>query len=299
MIKVGIDLGSNTLRVVAIECESGTKVAKYEKIVSTAKMLHSKGIIGKDAINRVVEALKEAKDIIDMGEYKAVTTEAMRRASNSVEALFEIYKQSGVKFEVIDGDTEANLTLLAVKSSLAKEGFDSKSFVLVDIGGGSTELVLSYQNRVVSKSFPVGIVTMTHKYNSLDRLKSGIKEEMNQIDKFYKDCISKYGDVDMFVATAGTPTTIAALKHGLDYYTYDADIVNGTKLNKDELYYHLDRLLSLSQEKQERLVGVGRADLIVSGIVIFAKLFDIVGKDSVIVIDDGLREGVALMLCSK
>jgi len=110
--------------------------------------------------------------------------------------------------------------------------------------------------------------------------------------------MARYGGVDVLVATAGTPTTIASLKLGMDYATYDPRRINGTLLHANEPQHYLQELLSVPFEERERLVGVGRADLILAGILLFEAFFGIIDQEQCIVIDDGLREGVALSLCS-
>jgi exopolyphosphatase/guanosine-5'-triphosphate,3'-diphosphate pyrophosphatase len=101
----------------------------------------------------------------------------------------------------------------------------------------------------------------------------------------------------LFVPTAGTPTTVAAMKLGMTYATYDPLRVNGTPLAKGELRTQLKRLLSLDERARQVLVGVGREDLIAAGILIFERLYGILGFDEAVVIDDGLREGVAIAAC--
>jgi exopolyphosphatase/guanosine-5'-triphosphate,3'-diphosphate pyrophosphatase len=100
-----------------------------------------------------------------------------------------------------------------------------------------------------------------------------------------------------FVATAGTPTTVAAMKLGFNYETYDASKVNGTSLQKTELDFYLKKLLSMPFEEREIAVGTGRSDLIAAGILIYKQLYTLLEFDSCVVIDDGLREGVALEAC--
>jgi len=115
------------------------------------------------------------------------------------------------------------------------------------------------------------------------------------IDDYYK--VSKKPDI--FVSTAGTPTTVAAMKLGMNYKTYDVERINGVFLQKEDLKEQMERLLSLDKKLREELVGVGREDLIVAGILIFEKLYDLLGFDKAYVIDDGLREGVAIAECKK
>jgi exopolyphosphatase/guanosine-5'-triphosphate,3'-diphosphate pyrophosphatase len=298
---IAIDLGSNTLRVVQLDCKSGKHIAQYEKIVKTADGLAQYGFINDEAISKVILALKEAQKQIDFTSdtVKAVTTEAIRRASNSDEVLLQIEKETGVVFEIISGEEEARLTLLAVKHRLTKLQYASDTFVLVDIGGGSTELIFHYRNETISKSFPVGIVTIAQSYENLDTIQKALAKEMLEMQMFCSEVYATKGKVNAFVATAGIPTTVAAMKLGQTYATYDAKKVNGTSLEMKELDFYLKKLLSLPFEEREIAVGTGRSDLIAAGILIFKQLYSIVEFDACVVIDDGLREGVALEECSS
>ncbi len=296
---IAIDLGSNTLRVVQLDCKSKKIINEYEKIVRTADGLAEYGYINDKATTRVISAINEAKKKIDFtaDTVKAVTTEAVRRARNSDEVLLQIKKETGVVFEIISGDEEARLTLSAVKYRLSKLQYASDTFVLVDIGGGSTELIFYYENETISKSFPIGIVTIAQSYETLDSIQKALSKEMFEMQMFCAEVYATKGKVNSFVATAGTPTTVAAMKLGQTYATYDAKKINGTSLEMKELDFYLKKLLSLPFEEREVAVGTGRSDLIAAGILIFKQLYSIVEFDVCVVIDDGLREGVALEKC--
>jgi len=298
---IAIDLGSNTLRITKIDCKSKKFVSDFEKIVKTADGLATSNKINSKAVNRIICAVKEAKNKIDFKDekIKAVTTEALRRASNAQDVLSQIKKETNISFNIIDGEEEARLTLLAVKHRLAQLKYDSKSFVLVDIGGGSTEVIFSYHNKVISKSFPVGIVTIAQAYKNLENIEKALPKEMASMQKFCNEIYANNKKVDSFVATAGTPTTVAAMKLGQTYSSYNAKKINGTSITKEELDFYLKKLLSMTFEKRELTVGVGRSDLIAAGILIYKQLFDIVDFTSCIVIDDGLREGLALDGCRE
>ena len=298
---VAIDLGSNTLRVTKLDCQSGRFVAVYEKIVKTADMLERTGVIHHEAVDRVIYAIKEAEKKIGFSGalVKAVTTEAIRRALNRDDVLERIKKETGVGFEIISGETEAKYTLLAVRHRLQKLHFAANDFVLVDIGGGSTELIFRYADEVFSKSFPVGIVTIAQRYEALVDIEAALPEEMLDIQKYCAEVYATRGRPEAFIATAGTPTTVAAMKLGQTYESYDARKINGTSLKQDELDIYLKKLLAMPFEEREIMVGTGRSDLIAAGILIFKQIYSIVEFDSCIVIDDGLREGVALAYCSQ
>ncbi len=296
---IAIDLGSNTLRVTKLDCQSGRFVADFEKVVKTADMLSKTGVVHHEAVDRIIYALKEAVQKIDFSNntVKAVTTQAIRQAANSDDVLARIEKETGIVFSVISGEEEARLTLLAVKHRLEKLHYSAQKFVLVDIGGGSTEIIFHYGDQMLSKSFPVGIVTIAQKYEGLDAIRAALPQEMLEMQMFCAEIYATKGAVDAFIATAGTPTTVAAMKLGLNYANYDAVKINGTSLEKEELEKYLTKLLALPFNAREKVVGVGRSDLIAAGILIHKQLFDIVEFESCLVIDDGLREGLALDNC--
>ncbi|MEA1953959.1 MAG: phosphatase [Campylobacterota bacterium] len=296
---IAIDLGSNTLRVLEYDCDNSTQIAQYEKVVKTADGLAEHGCINDEAIQRVIVAVNEAKEQIDFSSLpiKAVTTEALRRATNSKMALEQIKKETGIVFDVILGEEEARLTLLAVKNRLAKLQYTADSFLLVDIGGGSTELIFHYENEVITKSFPIGIVTIAQTYETLEKIQNALSKEMLLMQMFCDEVYATKGKVDTFVATAGIPTTVAAMKIGQNYATYDAQKINGTSLKVEELDFYLKKLLALPFEERELVVGIGRSDLIAAGILIYKQLYIMLEFDLCIVIDDGLREGVALEGC--
>ena len=296
---IAIDLGSNSLRVLEYDCVTHKQTFTYEKVVKTADGLAEHGLVNDDAVKRVISAIKEAQKQVDfIGQpLKAVTTEAVRRASNSDVVLKQIKKETGVRFNIISGDEEARLTLLAVKNRLEKLSFASDSFVLIDIGGGSTELIFHYDNQTVSRSFPIGIVTIAQTHKTLDVIETVLPKEMLEMQMFCAEIYATRGKPNSFVATAGTPTTVAAMKLGFNYETYDAAKINGTSLQKEELNFYLDKLLDMPFLEREIAVGTGRSDLIAAGILIYKQLYTLLEFDSCVVVDDGLREGVALEMC--
>ena len=299
---VGIDLGSNTLRAVKRDCEAGEFVAEYEKIVRTADGLAWSGQISEAAVERVLAALGEAQERLGFEgvRLRAVTTEALRRAANREEVLARIERESGIRFEVIDGEEEARLTLLAVEKRLERLGRETERFVLADIGGGSTELIFRRPGETVSRSFPLGIVTLSQEAEgSLERVAELLEAKLEPLRAFVREQRERGGETGSFVATAGTPTTVAAMKLGMEYAGYDSRRINGTRLERSELFLHLERLLAMDKTARERAVGVGREDLIAAGILIFEGIFRVLEAEECVVIDDGLREGVALALCGR
>ena len=295
---IGIDLGSNTIRIVKIDCKTLEKLGEYEKIVRTADKLVETGVISNDAIDRVVNAINEAKTKIDFNDkIRAVATEALRRAKNKEEVLKIIKQKTGIEFEIITPEEEASLTTLAVEVCLEKVGIDARNFLLVDIGGGSTEITLKHKDEIITKSFKLGIVTLTQKYKTPEGIKYAIKRYSKEIRDFVDMLFNAYKKPKIFVASSGTPTTIAALKKGLNYFTYDPQKINGSIVDINDLDIWLEKLMKMEMKKREELVGVGRGDLILSGIYIFKEIFKITRYNECIICDDGVREGAAISKC--
>lgn len=140
-------------------------------------------------------------------------------------------------------------------------------------------------------------MTIAQTYHELDRIHAALPDVMFSMERFCAEMFATRGEINAFVATAGTPTTVAAMKLGQTYATYDAAKINGTSLMADELDFYLVKLLSMPFEEREMTVGTGRSDLIAAGILIFKHIFGLVECDRCIVVDDGLREGVALEGC--
>jgi len=291
---VSIDLGSNSFRVLKYDCKEHKTIAEFEKTVGTADGLIKSKKISNKALKRIIDAINESKKIVDYKGYEAVamTTQAMRVASNSKEILQSIKDQTDVSFTIIDGIREAKLTLLAMQYALKRENLPSDDFILLDIGGGSTELIIYQDSKEIIKSFPYGIVTLSQ---SNDKIKD-FNLFKDLINDFIKD---KNILASQFLSTAGTPTTIAAIKQGLDFQSYDKYKVNGTTLNLLEIQNIQNKLLNLSKDQLEKKVGTGRDDYIDTGIEIYKLFYKSLKKDLSIVFDDGLREGIAIEQCLK
>jgi len=291
-----IDLGSNSFRVLKYDCDTNSTIGEYEKTVGTADGLIDSGNISSEAVIRIIKAIEESIEKLNYNpkDVVAVTTQAMRIAKNSAEVIEKITIATGVTFQIIDGQKEAMLTLLAIEYALKREKLSDDEFLLLDIGGGSTELIIVFKGEKIAKSFPFGIVTLTQSKNTkddFDRLKG-------EVEEFVKN--SKIDILNIpFVSTAGTPTTICAVHLGMDYQTYDKQKVNGTKLYLNDICKIQKQFQMMSEEELMQKVGTGRTAYINTGVEIFKLFFEILDKKYSIVFDDGLREGVAIEYCMK
>ena len=298
---IAIDLGSNTIRAIKYDCATNTKLDEFERIVKTAdKLVKTKGITD-GAIERIIDALEDIKKRFNVNENEkiiAVATEAIRSAENKEYVLEKIKKESGVEFKVISPEDEANFVAVAVMKCLQKCGIENfNHFLLVDIGGGSTEITVKNKDQVLSESFKLGIVTITQRHKTPEAIKMAIKKRSKDIKSFLDFAFNTLRKPKIFVASSGTPTTIAALKKGMNYSTYDGSKINGVKVTIEDLDFWAEKLMKMEMKKREELVGVGRGDLIISGIYIFKEIFKLAKYKECVVCDDGLREGVAIEEC--
>lgn len=290
---IAIDLGSNTIRFIEYDGFSWGK--SYEKIVRAAEGLQATGMIGENALVRILEAIDEAKQYLDFSNHEvvAVTTAALRMANNGIDIISKIHASTGILFTIIDGAREAQLTLLAVQNRLRKLDIDSDSFVLSDIGGGSTELIHYDNDKVTSQSFPIGIVTMSEQASDTTQLRSLLAHFESQVALFYSS-LGKYNENSRLILTSGTPTTIAAYRLGMNYANYDPEKINGSILTLNDCVLSYKELMDMDESTRASYVGVGREQLIATGILMVEYLFKGAMMKEAIIIDDGLREGVAL-----
>jgi exopolyphosphatase/guanosine-5'-triphosphate,3'-diphosphate pyrophosphatase len=295
------DLGSNTLRILEFDCTRKQRLKEFEKVVRTAKDLYKTSIICEESKRRILDALSEASGIFDFAsqEVFAVTTEAMRRANNSDDIIQAIKEKFGIEFQIIDGDEEARLTLLGIESGLEDAKISCENYCMIDLGGASTEVSFKDAERTYSKSFSFGIVTTAEKYENLDNIQSNIQNVISPVLEFiaeYKIDLKLY---TKFVATAGTPTTVAAFMDGINYQSYDYKKINGKVLHVNDFQTSLERLLQLKEQEREYWVGTNRSDLVCAGILIIKNIMNAFGYSECIVIDNGLREGLAIAKCNR
>ncbi len=296
---VGIDLGSNSLRAVRIDCESMEVLDTKEWIVRTAEELEATSNIGEAALQRIVEALSWLKEEWKGEEFHIVATAAFRKAKNAKEVVEFIKEQCGLEIEIILPELESYFSAKGAEFGLKRIGQRPEKFLLVDIGGGSTEIILKHRKELVAQSFPVGILTTIQKYHTKEEILFGIKKRMQSIREFCQDIFEVFGKPKLFLGTGGTPATVAALKVGLDYESYDPKKVDGVTIELNDVQEAYKRLIVLPKEQRARLVGTGREDAIIAGLIILEELFKKCAYGSMVVMDESVREGVALEFCEK
>ncbi len=284
---IAIDLGSNTFRVALVKKEQNgfSNEQIYEKIVGAARGLNESGKIADESKNRLFEAISEAKSKFDFDKFKcaAVATEAFRVALNSEEIFSEIREKFGINFHIISGKAEAKLTFLGVQNAFKKLGIN-ENFSVIDIGGASSEIGEDGN----FMSFKFGIITFFEKFKTLDLMQENAKIYTKDAREFLNSLKNRF-----IVLTSGVPTTIAALRLGLNYENYDPKKVNGYELRDDDLAWFVDELLKMDDKSADLAVGRNRKYPLIAGTLLLEELLS--GQEAkFLVIDDGLREGVGV-----
>ncbi|MBI5491330.1 MAG: exopolyphosphatase [Deltaproteobacteria bacterium] len=305
-----IDIGTNTLRLLIAGEEGGRlKPLIYKRAITRlgGKYTDEAGI-DKDSANRTFEALEDFKKIISENnaqEVLAFATSVVRRARNRDWFTGEVFRRTGIKISVISGDEEARLSLLGVLSVI--EDRNGRKLVM-DIGGGSTEFIFTDGANIAGAwSMEMGVVHLTEEYLKSDppgerdlcALESEIKGVISELKALMKkeaveplEYSGKKGAV--FVGTAGTITTLAALDQ--DLVVYDRERINNYTLTKEKVGEMYRRLSGMRLKEREKILTLekGREDLIIPGSAITLLTMESFGFNEIKVSDAGLLEGIII-----
>lgn len=292
-----LDLGTNSFLLLIQEKDSSGKVKTLHDesvIVRLGEGLQSTGKLSQEALQRANECLSNFKKTIDHfkpNHLSAVTTAAARDAENSEEFLSICYRNQ-IPVVILSGDDEARMSFQGALPDQAKG-----KYLLIDIGGGSTEYVVGSTDRIhFSHSISYGAVKLTEKFISNQPTSEvEIEKLLKYIQTTSEETWLKIELIkpDKLIAVAGTPTSLAAAKIG----AFDAEKINGMIMNQEELGNWVKALSSLSvQEKKDRYGLGARADIILAGTVILNEIVKRLKFESLIISTKGIRYGLALKL---
>jgi exopolyphosphatase/guanosine-5'-triphosphate,3'-diphosphate pyrophosphatase len=300
MVVAAIDLGSNTLRLLIAEIKDGKilRVLHEErKITRLAEGLIHTHKLADEAITRTIDALKLFKlkcETYKPEKIKVVATSAVREATNKDFFLLKA-KEIGFNVEVIDGSQEGYYTFLGVASVI---DLIDKSAVIFDIGGGSTEFIyVEKNNPTYIKSIEIGVVKIANTYNLSSIISNQTKYAMCKFIRNQLTNLNNTKSLDILIGTAGTVTTIAAIKLKMD--KYDSTLINNYCLRYEDIERVYNKLASIPASERLKIKGLeeGREDLIIAGILLVLEILNHFSKEFLIVSDYGLREGLAIAAC--
>jgi len=309
MILAGIDIGTNTLRLLVAETgpDSFHEISADRKITRLGQDLDLNGILTCEAEDRTLKALDDFAEKIRRHatlHTRAIGTSALRNASNSNAFIHAVKNRTGIDVTVVSGEEEARLTLLGVAHLFSGGGGPKKkqplaSSVVVDIGGGSTEIIATrLGEKPASVSLPLGAVYLTEQCIRHDPPNA---EELALLRRTVREKLDRHAAMirpdaaGILIGTAGTITTLAAIDQGL--VAYDPERINGSVLTGNRI----DAIIGSSLKNRRRIRGLepGREDIILAGAVIAQEIMRRFGYASMLVSDWGLREGIVLDLYEK
>ena len=292
-----LDIGSNSFRLLIGTYRSHINILRKELItVRLAEGLADSGIINKEAMERAIVALRSIASLLQEYNVQRVRicgTEALRRAHNRNVLLSECQKILGFPLEIIDGKQEAMLSQAGVFSGLT---IPEDNTLIVDVGGGSSECIVSDTSQLSSVSLPLGAVSLTDSFFKNDSQTSdNIESAQSFVQQVFSPYLMKIKPlVSTFVACGGTATALASLHLGLEQY--DENLVQGATLTHEELKDIFNSLLQLKAKERCQLPGLdqGRGEILLGGALIFLVLQNFLQTGAMIISDRGLLEGIFL-----
>ncbi|MCU7495021.1 MAG: hypothetical protein HF314_00480 [Ignavibacteria bacterium] len=299
-----IDIGTNTI-LLLIANISRTD-GKIKPLVNEYRMprigrgLQPGGPISENSVKAMLDVMEEYSSIIKSGKCSHViarATSAMRLASNSSYIISLVKEKFGIDIRVISGEEEARLSFLGAVS-----GVDSEKYVVIDIGGGSTEVIYGDRKNIsFSKSFLGGVVSFTEKFIRHDPpLDAEIEELDKAIEEKFFELKDKFPPGFSIVAVAGTPTSLSCVKQGLRHY--DESLVENSILTLEDVTRMAAEFSKLKASEILRLypeIMKGREDVIFSGTLILKNLMKLLPSKSLIVSGRGIRYGAVIDFLEK
>ena len=302
---VAIDIGTVTCRMLIADVIDGhvRELAKEYAIVNLGEGVDATGLLSEAAMQRVSAVLerylevRKRFDTPDKPILKTVTvaTSASRDAANAHE-FAAMLAGHGLELAVIPGSREAALSYAGASSDFAGE-----PITVVDIGGGSTEVIVGVAGAdpLLAHSFNVGCRRVTERFLHADppddaelaQARAWIKSETSWL---FEDVRVKGLELGRIVAVAGTATSVVSMREKMA--EYDSSRVHGAKVTLEELAEITDMLCAASLVEREQVVGLDpkRAPVIVAGMLILQELLDLAGADGFTASESDILQGIVL-----
>lgn len=287
MILAAIDIGSNAARLLISEASVYTdNTVDFTKInllripLRLGIDVFDKGFITSERKKNLIETMRAYKilmDIYKVEAMKACATSAMRDASNGAEIIEEVYSETGIKIDIISGQEEANIIY---ETHIAEKLAYNKSYLYIDVGGGSTEATLFSNNKIVFKeSFNIGTIRLLH-----DKVKD---EQWEQMKTFIKSNIKDYQPIEA-IGSGGNINKIFSISKRKE----------GKPLPLDLLKDYYKEMSYTTVQERKHLYGFrdDRADVIVPALQIFISIMRWANADEIYVPKIGLADGIIKIL---
>lgn len=296
------DIGTNSTRLIVADVEHGAvgEVVRLLEITRLGQGVDAAGELEAAAMARVLECLARYAEVArthGAERLLAVATSAVRDASNR-DALLTAIAATGFTPRVLSGEQEAEATFAGVLSG----DTPAAGTLVIDVGGGSTELVLGGADGTVawSCSLQMGCVRMTERFLGEQRADPAavadcVAEVRRQLEVVPATVV---GRITRAIGVAGTATTAAAIELGLT--SYDPEQIHGARLTREAIARIGERLGSLSLSERTGVPGLEpkRAPVIVAGLIVLGTVLDSLGLELLTVSERDILHGAALLAAS-
>ena len=293
-----IDCGTNSIRLL-ISSSSGTELVREMEIVKLGEGVDRTKNFSPEAVARTLKALRYFKELIDQHDVVRVrfcATSATRDAQNREIFTIPVEEILGVAPEVIVGTEEARLSFLGATAELSRE---LAPFLVVDIGGGSTEFVLGTSDVIAAISVDIGCVRMTERHfsqdpPSTDEIANARRDINKAIDRASESVA--ISSAKTLIAVAGTATTVAAA--ALNLPGYDRVQIHGARIPAERTVEISEWLLSLTRAERAGLgyMHPGRVEVIAAGSLVLAEIIKRTGAREFVASERDILDGIVATL---
>ena len=298
-MRVGVvDVGTNSVRVLVADHE-GDGLRDLERDLTITRL--GEGVdrdrtIGSEPLRRTVAAIAGYVELCRARDAEAIcviATSAVRDAQNRTDFADAVRRATDIDVRILTGDQEANLGFLGATMDIG----ESPPYLVVDIGGGSTELVRGTKTAERFISLDIGSVRLTERHIHDDPpQQTEIDAVARDADDHLEQAARTLGadSAATMIGLAGTITTLAAI--ALDLQGYDRDAIHHARLETVTITDVRARLASMTREERRELPAMprGREDVIVAGTVILERVMSRFHMDSCVVSETDILDGVAL-----
>ena len=304
------DCGTNSLRLLVADVEPGeegrparlTDVVREMRVVRLGQGVDRTGRLAEASLHRVFTATEEFMDVVRQHDVEVTgfcATSAARDAENSADFLAGIAERTGVTPRILDGDAEARTGFAGATRTLPPL---PGPLLVLDIGGGSTELILGDADGgvEVARSLDIGSVRLNERHLADDPPSAAqVRDAVADIEAALDDCEVDPGRAGAVIGVAGTVTTLAAA--ALDLERYDHDVIHHAVLRRDALQGVVSRLLAMTVEERRALpyMHPGRADVIGAGGLILDRVLRRTQVASILVSEHDILDGIAWSLAAE
>ena len=296
----GIDCGTNSIRLLVADVHPGTgeliELDRRMTIVRLGQGVDRTGRLAPEALERTFAACRAYAEVIrELGAEKVrfVATSASRDAENRDEFVAGVKDILGVEPEVITGDQEAEFSFTGATGELS----GTEKYLVVDIGGGSTEFVVGNRHVEAARSVDIGCVRLTERHvrsdppaaAEVDAIRADVRAALALAEETVP--VAAAGTL---VGLAGSVTTVAAIALGLE--EYDSERIHHSRISRDQVAAVVERLLASTHDERAAIAVIhpGRVDVIAAGALVLLEIMERTGAREVVVSEHDILDGIAL-----